>query len=392
MPANEQERLRELQELYILDTLPEADFDDITRLAAEISQTPVSLVGLIDAERQWFKSKHGIEADEISREQAFCTHTISAAGEPLIVNDLSKDDRFRNNPLVTGDPHILFYAGFPLVTHSGHAVGTLCVWDHAPKKLSDQQVRTLKALAHQLVTQLELRKKILQVKRHNSELQRAYADLEKFSSIASHDLKSPLNNIISITHLLKDGYGAKLDHDGNEYIDYLNTAAYELSGLVSGILHYSRSSQITMDNKECFGVTEIIEEVKKLLQLKPNCTVTYDNGVESIYTSRIAVKQILLNLIQNGIKYNDKENIIIGISASEDLSYYHFTVTDNGMGIAEEHLDKIFDLFETVDKSEGHSTGIGLAVVKRLVEKLGGEISVTSTPGSGTTFSFTISK
>ncbi|UXX79708.1 PAS domain S-box protein [Reichenbachiella carrageenanivorans] len=157
-PANEKERLVELYSYHILDTAIEQSFDDITKIAAQICDSPISLVSLIDKDRQWFKSRHGLEATETPRELAYCAHAIHSSQDLLEVPDAFEDERFHDNPLAIGDPHVRFYAGAPLVTTSGYALGTLCVIDHQPKKLTKGQKEALWALSRQVTALLELKK------------------------------------------------------------------------------------------------------------------------------------------------------------------------------------------------------------------------------------------
>ncbi|MBD2072535.1 PAS domain S-box protein [Phormidium sp. FACHB-592] len=156
LPDKELERLHELYAYKILDTAPEPDFDNLSHLAAYICGTPISLIGLIDEKRQWFKAKVGVELVETTRDIAFCAHTILQS-DVLVVPDLLADQRFANHPLVAAEPHVRFYAGSPLITSNGHAVGSLCVIDLQPRELSDEQIKALRILGRLVVKQLELR-------------------------------------------------------------------------------------------------------------------------------------------------------------------------------------------------------------------------------------------
>src|SRR5579871_2648419 len=157
LPVNEELRLKELYDFHILDTQPDEDFDNITRLASRLFNVPVSTISLIDAHRQWFKSKIGVEDPEYSRDISFCAHAINQE-DIFVVKDARHDERFFDNPLVIGDPEIRFYAGVPLITNNGNRLGTLCVIDNIARNISDEERETLAILGKQVVKLMELHK------------------------------------------------------------------------------------------------------------------------------------------------------------------------------------------------------------------------------------------
>jgi GAF domain-containing protein len=157
LPSNEAERLAALKAYHILDTGTEQSYDDITALAAHICKVPIAMISLVDEVRQWFKSRLGVEQQQTPREVAFCAHAI-LQNEPFIVSDATKDRRLADSALVTGEPHIRFYAGIPLINPEGLALGTLCVVDRQPRQLSAEQLKALQALSRQVMALLELRR------------------------------------------------------------------------------------------------------------------------------------------------------------------------------------------------------------------------------------------
>ena len=178
IPQNESKRLKVLWQYEVLDTVPEEVFDDLTELAARICEAPIALISLVDEKRQWFKAKVGVTISETSRELSFCAYAITQS-DLFIVPDATQDKRFANNPLVTADPKIRFYAGAPLITPDGHALGTLCVIDKVPRELRPEQKQALRILARHVVTQLELRRRSCELVDVRGENLRFKGELEK---------------------------------------------------------------------------------------------------------------------------------------------------------------------------------------------------------------------
>jgi GAF domain-containing protein len=162
-PKNEEARVSTLEKYAILDTDPEAAFDDLTQLASFVCKTPIALISLIDGDRQWFKSRVGLSVTETSRDVAFCSSAILQP-DVFVVPDALQDDRFRDNPLVVSEPHIRFYAGAPLITEDGYALGTLCVIDQKPRELAADEKEALKALSRLVLGQLEFRRNLILLK------------------------------------------------------------------------------------------------------------------------------------------------------------------------------------------------------------------------------------
>jgi GAF domain-containing protein len=158
-PANEKQRLEVLWRYDLLDTPPDETLDDLTQLAAYVCRSPIALISLVDENRQWFKSRLGLTMTETARDISFCSHAILQR-DVMVVPDAMKDARFASNPLVTAEPHIRFYAGAPLVTGDGHALGTLCVIDYQPRRMAEDQLEALRRLARVVMHELELRQQV----------------------------------------------------------------------------------------------------------------------------------------------------------------------------------------------------------------------------------------
>lgn len=400
IPENENLRLQELYEYQILDTPEEKDFDDIVKLASEICKVPMSLITLIDMDRQWFKAKIGIEGTQTTRDEAFCAHAI-LDNNPLIVKDAKKDERFFDNPNVLNDPNVRFYCGFPLITPKGFKLGTLCVIDSKPRTINDFQKRALTILSQQVVDKLELRLKMNELKsvyktldEKNKKLEQLHQSNSKLLSIIGHDLKSPVATAITFLEV----FGNE-DIDVDQFKEYILAAKNNLEGLNFlmenllqwAMLQYKQTeptyTTINVYNavKQEFDLISARAKIKNLeLFNKVNQNLT-------IITDANILHFVIRNLVYNAIKFTETGNVTI--SAQVENGLLTCKIQDTGIGISEERLTKIFSWSNKSNtrgtQGEGGS-GLGLQIVKEMVEKLNGEIKITSQLNKGTLATITL--
>lgn len=390
--ANESERLEELKGYDILDTPPEKEFDDVVKLASKVCEMPISLVSLIDKDRQWFKANKGLEATQTSRDISFCGHAIGQDNLIFEINDTRKDDRFYDNPLVKGNPNIRFYAGAVLTSPNGYGLGTLCVIDDKPRVLTDIQKETLVVLAN-LVAQLIHARQIKKgLELSITTLEKSNNSLVNFANIVAHDLRSPLNNITISNSMLASEDVIVNDPYLKDLTSKIEKNTKEQNDLIENILSQARNEQVSIKNIKKFTFSQAIDELRETYN-DDNINWTIIGGDEQLVTDFNAFKRVLDNLSSNAIKYCDKTLKTISFECVKLSSGYKITVKDNGVGICKEEQPFIFDMLTTVSNQSNisqKSTGIGLHIVKSIVLKLGGEISVQSDLGLGTSFTFTL--
>lgn len=394
IPENEEFRINKLFDYSILDSLPEEDYDFIVRIAAQICGTPISLISFVDEKRQWFKANFGLADKETPRDISFCAHAINKPYEVFKVSDAKNDSRFMDNPLVTSNPNIGFYAGVPLVSDDGYALGSLCVIDHKPRELSDHQIAALKGLSKQVINLLELRRQKIELERVNKFLKFKNKELEEFTYITSHDLQEPLRTITSLLEIIKISYNDKIDEKGQEMIRYVVEAGARMKGLIMGLLDYSRLGKERVINLINLNdtVNEAISDLSKSIQdTKAQIKVEVLPKLNGFKTE---LRLLFQNIISNALKYKHPErNPVINISCFEEKDYFKFCISDNGIGIPNEFKTKIFKIFQRLHgRNEYEGYGLGLTHCRKIIELHNGKIWVNSVINEGSQFYFTIPK
>jgi len=388
-PSNEAKRQAALDAYDIVDTLAEQEYDDLTMLASEICQTPIALVSLVDNDRQWFKSRVGLDAAETPRDISFCGHVVEAE-EPLYVEDATSDERFADNPLVTGAPDIRFYAGTPLVTPTGFSLGTLCVIDREPRVLSETQKRQLSALSRQVVSLLELR-------RQKAEADRANHVKSLFLSRMSHELRTPLNAVIGFSNALQKNKSNGLNERDLKFASRIHSNGLHLLSLVNDILDLSKveagAEEFDLEDVLVSSViNEVIDAVPCLddergILLSRHIPAQLRNG--TVRADRRRLLQILLNLTANAVKFGDGKPVEITLVDDGQGEIGRIEVRDHGPGIPADKLELVFDSFRQVDEDfsrRAEGTGLGLAISRALCRAMGWSLSVDSVVGEGATF------
>lgn len=413
IPENEQVRLEDLYEYEVLDTDAEQVFDDLTQLASDICETPISLISLVDPKRQWFKSKYGIEVDETDRDIAFCSHAI-LQDQVFEVQNALLDQRFHDNPLVTGYPNIRFYAGTPLKTPRGHAIGTLCVISNKPKKLTERQINALKTLGKEVIAQLELRlnnKKLaialktqqeqnLQLEQLKDKAEVANHSKSQFLANMTHELRTPLHGILNLAEL---GLAEQSNTEKNNTLKSILSSANILSSIINDILDFSKieAGKLNIESID-FNLEDIVNNVitplkKQATNKGIGFTLEIEPNVEkNLKGDPVRLSQILNNLCSNAIKFTKHGQVMLKVAANSknnQLNTQHiiFEVTDTGIGISEAAQASLFQEFHQADSSTSRKfggTGLGLSICSRLSDLMGGNIDFMSKEGKGSVFTY----
>lgn len=389
-------RLAELHRLDVLDTPAEPAFDAITSIASSLYDVPIALISLIDASRQWWKSRCGLDGWGTPRELAFCDHAIRQSAV-FIVEDAATHPRFRHNPLVTGEPHIRFYAGAPLVTSKGARIGTLCIIDRRTRPdIVAGDTAPLQQLARIVVDEFELRQANSELAETRRRLEAANVAKTKFITTVSHEIRTPIFAISSLTEL---AFSKARSPEQKHYLGLLRSVNQTLLGLLDDVIDVARLDRGEMPQKmTVFDVRDVLDRMMNILQVRaelrglPLVLHVGSDVPARLVGDELRLFQILVNLVNNAIKFTEEGSVHVSVHVTERRRgsvRLRIDVRDTGVGIPEDRLASIFRAWEGVgDEAEmpRGSAGIGLAVVSRFVKVLGGRIEVSSVVGRGSTF------
>jgi signal transduction histidine kinase len=390
IPHDENERIGELRNLNILDTEQEKDFDELVELASIICGVPISLVTLIDVDRQWFKSKKGLDVDSTHRDVSFCGHAIND-DEIFVIENAEADKRFYDNPLVTGDPNIRFYAGMPIKSGNGFNLGTLCVIDTKPKKLSELQLKALKILGSQASNLIELREKKSELEIKNEKLESLNQLNNRITGIISHDLKGPIN---SLRAYMNSSYiDSNKPEDLAQLFPLVKNNLNSIKELIDNLLEWSRSTNDV--NLTKVKLKDLILEICSLFKgnaLEKNIDINYEtlNNEMRVFADAAMLRFILRNLINNAIKFTENGEIRIEAEKT-DSDKVKIKVIDSGIGIPKDLLERI-KLKDRKVSTKGtrneKGTGLGLQLIREFLSIHKSELDIESKENKGSIFSF----
>lgn len=391
IPENERERVKELKSYDIVDTLPEDEFDALTNLASRICNVPISLINFVSAEEQFTKSCTGLTVDITPRSQSICQYTI-LTDELFEINDLSEDSRFKQLPYVKGEPHLRYYAGVPLISDNGHAIGSLCVMDFEPRELTEQELEDLKVMANEVMARLKLRKREQSLEKMNS-------FKNKLMKVVSHDIRSPLTGIIGAAEFLEEG--EMEEEDLPELAKIIQESAGQIQNLINDLLDTELAEFGKLSYEpEPTDINDIMEELNRTFRFSArskNISLSYsfENSIPELSIDRNKFTRILSNILSNAIKFTPKGGAVTLRCRFEDedcpdsSGTLVTTVSDTGIGMSEKQLEKLFS-----EKNGGgrpgteneSSYGLGMLIVDKLCEVCRAEINVDSEENEGTEF------
>ncbi|CAM4346429.1 hybrid sensor histidine kinase/response regulator [Pseudoalteromonas maricaloris] len=390
IPNNEENRLKALREYKVLDTAAEANLDEITQLVSEICETPIALISLIDTNRQWFKSKVGLDVDETHRDISFCSHAILQE-DVFEVQDALEDERFFDNPLVTGGPKIRHYSGAPLISSGGYKVGTICAISDKPKKLTDLQRKTLATLGRQVIRQLELRREVNVLKLLND-------SKDNFLSDISHELHTQLNAIIGFNDVVLNSAEAEgFSESTTSYLQNIETGGSKLLTVIDSVLELEliEGEKVQFEPILCSLSDLLKQSVARFATEAKQHDITITHSIAGVYKGEALmldkdkVSRVIETLLDTAIQSSEAGQEVV-LRAYVIGNEIQFIVKDSGKGLSALEQSNLFDRFSMFEGRGNLGIGLSLCVTKALIDIMGGRISVSSQEGEGTEVVFII--
>ncbi len=391
IPINDKERVQELIDLDILDSLEDDNFTDIVQLASKICNTPISLISLVDYSRQWFKAKVGITDSETARNISFCGHAILHDNDFFEVPDALKDIRFVDNPLVVSEPNIRFYAGVQLTTKKGYKIGMLCVNDTKPNKLTADQIFALKVLGNHVAKMLDLRITKKQSEAKSKRIESQNEVLRKMLSIIAHDVRGPIASLLKV---LEMGEAKIIDEQSkNELLSMSKAQVESILHLLNNLVGWGIAK---IENKEnthlTCNVKDIVDEEIRLL----NLTATLkENTITNLVSKDLILpiendmlQFIVRNLLTNANKFTSRGKIFVYSDKTDQ--HYKLIFNDTGKGMDKATIHTLLEknnLISTPGTDNEKGSGLGFKLIKEFMEDAGGNIEIISETDKGTSIS-----
>lgn len=386
IPANEMERLMSLSELDVDYTSQSENFKDLTKLAAKVAGTEISLFNLLDSYTQWTISTHNIDQEQMPREESVCQYLLATEDDHFEVPDLSADDRFKDRDYVTGPNALRYYYGVPVQTREGHRIGALCVMDVTKKELNPEKVELLKIIADEIVNRLRAFRVIDDLK------SRLFESNETKKKVA-HDIRGPLGGIIGLAQVIAEqGQNNQID-EVLEFINMIHKSGRSILELADEILSADKKELAQPDAFNLLMFKDKLEKLYKPQALNKNInfTVNISSTTSTRPFSKNKLLQITGNLISNAMKFTPRDgkvtvDLALEITSGSDV--LQIKVSDSGVGIDTEGIKSILaGAKETTNGTVGEKGyGFGLALVKHLIDSLKGTFHIYSNPGHGATF------
>lgn len=400
IPTNENVRLSQLSSYHIVASEQDERLDELTNLAASIFEVPIAIITILDLSKQWFKSRYGLEVMETARDISFCQYTIM--GEDVFeVRDSYLDERFKENPLVRGAPHIRFYCGAPLRSREGYILGSLGIIDQKPRQLEQLQRRTLQLLARQVVDHFELsrdkkelegivvsrttkiQQQLNELAIKDKKLKAVHAELTKFMYKASHDLRGPLKTSLGLVNL---ALAESKDDNITNYLLLLKSTQGKLDNILDHLLTIVAIKNHDPQLKAVRLEELLVKSFKNASAAYEDKTIHFSYHIDSkaeITTDPVLLEIALEHLFINSIQHNSSDEPVISIRIQDQLPTIRIDIAYNGPGIPKEEQNHVFDMFF---KDRSSDLGLGLYLSKCAVIGLQGDIFFNSNSDKGSTF------